>query len=226
MVQGAPQVTVLLPARNEAANLGWVLQRMPSFVDEVVLIDGDSHDETADLAVRHRPDIRVVHQGDGLGKGSGVRAGLRAGAGDILVVMDADGSMSPDEIRALIGPLHRGYDLVKGSRFRPGGGSHDITPWRRLGNRLLLTVLNALYATRHTDLCYGFWAVRREALDRLPLTADGFEIEAEVIVRAVRAGLRIAEVPSVELARRSGRSHLRSIPDGWRVLRVLLRVPV
>jgi glycosyltransferase involved in cell wall biosynthesis len=221
--QSAESITLVLPAKNEASNLPWVLPHIPDFVDEVVLVDGGSHDATAACALQHRPDIRLVRQYDGRGKGSGVRAGFHRSTGDIVVMMDADGSMSPAEIRALIQPLTSGYDFVKGSRFIQGGGSEDLTLWRRLGNQLLVTVLNRLYGTQYTDLCYGFCAFRRSHLEQLGLLADGFEIEAEMVVRAIVAGLRVAEVPSLERPRRSGRSNLRSVRDGLRVLRVILR---
>lgn len=103
-----------------------------------------------------------------------------------------------------------------------GGGSLDITPFRRLGNRFLLVVFNTLYNSELTDLCYGFCAFHRRYLDHLALTATGFEIEAEMTVRAVQAGLRIAEVPSLEMPRRTGNSNLRAIRDGWRVLNTVL----
>jgi hypothetical protein len=137
-------------------------------------------------------------------------------------MMDADGSMAPQEIRHYLHFLTNGYDFVKGSRFIVGGGSLDITTFRRLGNRFLLTVFNILYDADLTDLCYGFCAFHRRYLELLALSATGFEIEAEMVVQAMQAGLRIAEVPSLELPRRAGKSNLHSIRDGIRVLRTVL----
>jgi hypothetical protein len=131
--------------------------------------------------------------------------------------------MSPQEIRHYLHFLKNGYDFVKGSRFISGGGSLDITPFRGLGNWFLLTVFNTAYDAQLTDLCYGFCAFHRRYLDHLRLTATGFEIEAEMTVRAMQAGLRIAEVPSLELPRRTGVSNLHAIRDGIRVLRTVLR---
>jgi hypothetical protein len=119
--------------------------------------------------------------------------------------------------------LANGYDFVKGSRFIGGGSSLDITWLRRLGNRFLLAVFNSLYHGNLTDLCYGFCAFDRRYLEHLHLSATGFEIEAEMTVRAMQAGLRIAEVPSLELPRRTTKSNLRAIRDGIRVLRTILR---
>ena len=119
-------------------------------------------------------------------------------------MIDADGSMSPQEISHYLHFLANGYDFVKGSRFISGGGSLDISKFRSLGNKFLLTVFNRLYDARLTDLCYGFCAFHRRYLEHLSLSATGFEIEAEMVVHAMQAGLRIAEVPSLELPRRAG----------------------
>jgi hypothetical protein len=92
-----------------------------------------------------------------------------------------------------------------------------------MGNRFLLAVFNSLYDAALTDLCYGFCAFHRRYLETLALTATGFEIEAEMTVRAMKAGLRIAEVPSLEMPRRSGKSNLHAIRDGVRVLNTVWR---
>ncbi|WP_082958402.1 glycosyltransferase family 2 protein [Mycobacterium alsense] len=217
-----PTVSLVIPVRNEARNIGWVLEQIADEATEIILVDGDSTDVTIVTARRSRPDIRVVPQ-QGPGKGSALRTGFLAATGDIIVMMDADGSMSPAEIPHYVHFLVNGYDFVKGSRFISGGSSLDITWFRRLGNAFLLGVFNSLYHAHLTDLCYGFCAFDRRYLQYLQLSATGFEIEAEMTVRAMQAGLRIAEVPSVELPRRSGASNLHAIRDGIRVLRTVLR---
>ncbi len=217
-----PTVSLVIPVRNEARNIGWVLEQITDEATEIILVDGDSTDVTIVTARRSRPDIRVVPQ-QGPGKGSALRTGFLAATGDIVIMMDADGSMSPSEIPHYVHFLANGYDFVKGSRFISGGSSLDITWFRRLGNRFLLAVSNSLYHGHLTDLCYGFCAFDRRYLEHLELSATGFEIEAEMTVRAMQAGLRIAEVPSVELPRRSGASNLHAIRDGIRVLRTVLR---
>ena len=215
-------VSLVIPVRNEARNIAWVLEQVADEVNEIILVDGDSTDATLITARSLRPDIKVVRQ-NGVGKGSALRTGFLAADGDIIVMMDADGSMAPQEIRHYLHFLANGYDFVKGSRFVGGGGSLDITRIRRLGNRFLLAVFNSLYGADLTDLCYGFCAFHRRYLDHLDLTATGFEIEAEMTVRAMQAGLRIAEVPSLEMPRRAGKSNLHAIRDGRRVLSTVLR---
>jgi glycosyltransferase involved in cell wall biosynthesis len=214
-------VSVVIPAKNEAKNLPWVLQRVPSYVDEVIVVDGLSTDGTLEVARMIMPDVVVVHE-DRPGKGAAMRAGIHAARGSYIVLMDADGSMDPAEIARYVTLLEAGYDLVKGSRNLPGGGSTDLTHLRAFGNSRLLDLANLLYRTNFTELCYGFVGLRRSAAPRLYLDADGFEIETQIVTRAVRAGLRIAEVPSMEAPRRYGESNLRTFRDGWRVLRTLL----
>lgn len=217
-----PSVSVVIPAINEEQNIAWVLERMPSIVDELILVDGHSTDRTVEVARAVRPDIVVLSQ-RGRGKGEALRVAFDAASCDLIVMLDADGSMDPGEINKYVTPLMNGYDFVKGSRFLAGGGSTDLTPLRRFGARLLVGLTNAMFLVRFTDLCYGFCSFRRECLPALALTAHGFEIETELVVHALKAQLRIAEVPSTELPRRWGTSNLRTFRDGQRVLRTLIR---
>jgi hypothetical protein len=217
-----PTVSLVIPVRYEARNIAWMLEEVADEVTEIILVDGNSTDVTLVTARRCRPDVWVVRQ-HGAGKGSALRTGFLAATSDIIVMMDADGSMSPREIRHSLHFLANGYDFVRGSRFISAGGSLDITWFRGLGNWFLLAVFNALHNAHLTDLCYGFCAFHRRYLEHLHLSATAFEIEAEMTVQAMQAGLRIAEVPSLELLRRSGESNLHATRDGIRVLRTMLR---
>ena len=215
-------VSLIIPAKNEARNLATVLDHLPDCVDEVILVDGQSSDVTQMMALTCRPDIRIIDE-PAAGKGNALRAGFNAARNEVIVAMDADGSMLPEEIPQIVYFLDHGFDFVKGSRFVGGGGSLDITPLRKLGNKGLMMLANHFFETQMTDLCYGFFGFRRQYLDHLGLTSEGFEIETELTVRAVTSGLRIAEVPSLEMPRRSGSSNLHSVRDGIRVLRTLLQ---
>ena len=217
----AASVSVVIPTLNEAESLPWVLEQLPSWVDQIVLVDGLSTDGTHAVGLRLRPDATLVHQ-HRRGKGAALRAGFAAATGDIVVMLDADGSTDPRELDRFVAALADGADFVKGSRYIAGGGSTDITRLRSNGNRTLVRLVNMLYGSRFTDLCYGYCAFWRCHLDALAVSADGFEIETQLVLGALGAGLEIREVPSFELVRRAGVSNLNARRDGMRVLRTTL----
>jgi glycosyltransferase involved in cell wall biosynthesis len=218
----SPTVSAVIPAKNEAKNLPWVLPRIPDLVDEVILVDGLSSDQTVEVAQLIRTDLVVLNERRP-GKGAALRAGFERATGDYIVMFDADCSMDPLEIPRFIAMLDGGYDLVKGSRFIESGGTADMTLLRKAGNMGLLGLTNVLYGARYTDLCYGFMAFRRSLLGPMQLDAPGFEIEMQLVARATLVGARVAEVPSFEAQRMFGTSNLSTFRDGWRVLRTLLR---
>src|SRR5689334_6723239 len=148
-------VSVLIPAMNEAENLRQVLPLIPDTVMEVILIDGNSTDDTVAVAREMRPSIRILPQ-IGRGKGSALRTGFGAARGDIVVMIDADGSTDPREISSFVEALENGADFAKGSRFLRGGGTEDMTFTRKLGNWSFVQLVNALFGGGYTDLCYGY----------------------------------------------------------------------
>jgi glycosyltransferase involved in cell wall biosynthesis len=152
-----------------------------------------------------------------------LRRGFAEARGDIIIALDADGSTNPEEIPAFIGMLLAGADFVKGSRFLQGGGTADMPRIRQWGNAALTRLVRWLFGGRYTDLCYGYNAFWSSVLPRLQLDADGFEIETLMNIRALRAGLKVAEVASFEETRLHGKAKLRALPDGWRVAKTILR---
>ena len=180
------------------------------------------------------PWVRVITQSR-RGKGNAMACGFAGATGDVLVMLDADGSADPAEIPAFVAALVAGTDFAKGSRFVPGGGSEDITWLRKTGNLGLNGVANTLFGTSYTDLCYGYNAFWADLLPLLELPAvdapasegemlwgDGFEIETVLNCRVAAAGVKIVEVPSMERHRIHGQSNLRTFADGSRVLRTLI----
>jgi glycosyltransferase involved in cell wall biosynthesis len=214
------RVSVVVPTLNEAKNLPHVFARLPDGLHELIVVDGHSADDTVAAARRLRPDARIVTQ-TGRGKGNALAAGFQACTGDVVVMLDADGSTDPGEIPRFVAALCSGADFVKGSRFAQGGASSDITPTRRWGNRVLKALVNTVYHTRYTDLCYGFNAFWARCIPYLRVDCDGFEIETLLNVRAAKAGLTIHEVPSYERDRVFGESNLHAVRDGARVLRTI-----
>ncbi len=220
--QSYPCVSVVIPTHNEAPNLIHVLPKIPSFVSEVILVDGHSSDDTIAVAQQLLPTIHIIKQ-EKRGKGDALRLGFAACTGDIIVMLDADGSTDPNEIPRFIKALIQGDDFAKGSRFLKGGGSHDITPLRSLGNYGLGVLVNILFKAKYSDLCYGYNAFWRYCLDYIEIDCDGFEIETLINIRICKANLKVVEVPSFERPRMFGQSNLRTFRDGWRVLKTIVK---
>ena len=230
-----PRVSVVVPTLNEARNLPYVFSRLPADVHEVIVVDGHSVDDTIAVARELRPDVRVVQQ-TRWGKGNALACGFEAATGDVIAMVDADGSTDPGEIPKFVQALLSGADFAKGTRFAAGGGSSDITRLRKLGNRLLAEVVNLSHGTRYSDLCYGFNVFWRKHVPVLDLDVasppshrgdgrlwgDGFEIETLIHMRVAEEGLRVAEVPSFEHPRIHGVSNLDAFSDGLRVLTTIV----
>jgi glycosyltransferase involved in cell wall biosynthesis len=217
-----PRVSVVVPARNEERNLEHVFGTIPEWVDEIILVDGHSSDATVATAQKLNPAIKIVHQ-KGFGKGDALQAGFAMAQGEIIVMMDADGSTDGAEIPRFVAALMTGADFAKGSRFASGGGSDDLTFLRDLGNKILSGLVNAFFGTRYTDLCYGYNAFWAKHLSKLDLDCDGFEVETVMNVRAAKAGLAIQEIPSYEHLRLHGISNLRVVRDGIRIGKFIFR---
>lgn len=217
------KVGIAIPARNEATNIGSVLLSLKNCgFRNILVIDGLSEDGTLNVAVEN--GAKIVMQ-DGRGKGQAVRQALKNDYlnADALLFMDADGSMSAEEIPRFVEALRVGADVVKGSRFVPGGGSYDLTPLRRFGNAIMTKVVNLLMSTNYTDMCYGFVAFNKKAIRKLSpvLESNNFEIETEIFIKAKKLGLKIAEVPSIEYVRKNGKSNLKTFEDGFKIFKTI-----
>jgi Glycosyl transferase family 2 len=216
------KVSVVVPAMNEERNIGQVLSELPEDLHEVILVDGNSRDNTIEVARQAYPSIRVTTQ-SGRGKGDAFRTGFAAVTGNLVVMLDADGSADPAETPAFIAALEAGADFAKGSRYMDGGGSADITRLRSLGNTVLSGTANLLHGTKFTDLCYGYNAFWARCLPFISLDVPGFEVETLINLRMASAGMKITEVPSYEKERMYGESNLKTFRDGGRVLGTIFR---
>lgn len=230
-----PRISVVIPTLNEEKNLPYVFERLPADVHEVIVVDGHSVDDTIAVARKLRPGVRVVQQTRS-GKGNALACGFEAATGDVIAMVDADGSADPSEIPKFVHALLDGADFAKGTRFAAGGGSSDITRLRKLGNRLLGGMVNLCYGTHYSDLCYGFNVFWKKHVPTLGLDitsppshrgdgrlwGDGFEIETLIHMRVADKGLCVTEVPSFEHSRIHGVSNLDAFSDGFRVLTTIL----
>jgi glycosyltransferase involved in cell wall biosynthesis len=222
---GDASISVIIPTLNEVNNISEVIYKLKQVgCHDILVVDGNSVDGTAEYA--RRLGAKVVTQ-NGRGKGLALRQAFGNGYldGDIVIIMDADGSMDPEEVPMFVSAIKSGAEVVKGSRFLPKGQSEDMSATRRVGHRLLVGILNFLFLTSYTDLCYGYIAFRRDALRRISsrLTSQNFEIETEVCIKSKELGINVVEVPSFERARRYGESNLNTFRDGFRILAFIIR---
>jgi O-antigen/teichoic acid export membrane protein len=214
-------ITALICTLNEEENLPHVLPRIPDWVDELVLVDGRSTDNTVAVASGLRPDVRIVHQ-PGRGKGDALKRGIEQATGDIIVTLDADGTTDPDDMPRFVHPLLTGCDFVKGSRFalsRPAGKPRH----RIFGNWVIVTAYNILYRARYTDLCSGYNAFWRQAMARVDLSGWTAQEEPLLNARVRKAGLKVVEVGHHDKGRIAGETKQPSWRQGFGAVRTVIR---
>jgi O-antigen/teichoic acid export membrane protein len=215
------RVTALICTLNEEENLPHVLPRLPTWVDEVLLVDGHSTDGTVAVAEGLRPDVRVVHQ-PGRGKGDALKRGIEQATGDIIVTLDADGTTDPQDMPRFIEPLLRGREFVKGSRFalsRPAGKPRH----RIFGNWVIVTTYNILYGASYTDLCSGYNAFWKRAIARVDLSGWTAQEEPLLNARVRKAGLKVVEVGHHDKGRIAGETKQPSWQQGFGAVRTVIR---
>ena len=212
--QKKKKITVTIMARNEAPMIEKLVNECKPFADEVLVMDGHSTDETRSIA--STAGARVELDG-GVGKGEGIRRTGDVASGDIVVFIDADGSHDPKDIPLLIGPILADQaDLVIASRAR--GGSDEMTGdlpklIRTIGSHIITLAINYRFSTKLTESQNGFRAIDRSVLQRLGLVENIFTIEQEMIMKALKKGYRIDEIPSHEYERQHGESQI----NVWKV---------
>ncbi|MGC8538808.1 MAG: glycosyltransferase family 2 protein [Candidatus Micrarchaeia archaeon] len=220
---GSPYISIVIPTLNEEKNIAAVIKGvkkvLAGYSYEIIIVDGYSKDNTVKIA--RRLGARVLY--DNVGKGSALVKGLRAAKGEVQISMDADMSNKPQELKLLVAGLEAGYDVCMGSRFITGGGSEDMPLIRRFGDRMFVHLVNLLFHAHYTDLCYGYRSFRKGVIDKMKISEMGFGIETEMNIKAIKAGLRILEVPSLEKKRMHGRGHLRTFRDGYIILKTIIR---
>ena len=215
-----PKISVVICTLNEENNLPYVLPKIPQWVDEILLIDGHSTDRTVEVAKKLRPETKVLVQ-SGKGKGDALKCGFKQATGDIIVTLDTDGTTDPEEMPKFIEPLLNGYDFTKGSRFLNGRANMPLH--RRFGNWVLVTTANIFHDTKYTDICSGYNAFWKEAINKVNLSSDGFELEPEMNVKIKKAGLKVKEVPCSDMGRLNGDSNVSIWKQGLKNLIVIIK---
>ena len=221
------RVSFLIPAYNEAATIGEVLDRIEALGldSQVIVVDDGSTDGTAALLEQRRRDGLIVLRQPNRGKGAALRAAIPHIDGDIAVIQDADMEYDPAEVPALIEPIERGVaDVVYGSRLRGGRPQRAYLFWHLVGNRFLSLLTNVLFNTTLSDMETGYKAFRADVLRSLRLREDDFGIEPEITGEVCKRGLRVYELPIAYYGRTYAEGKKITWRDGLRAIRVLFRV--
>ena len=227
------ELVILLPTRNEEEGLGEVIDRIPQeeivrqgYSPRVVVVDGHSTDNTCEIAEKR--GVQLIRQNGSVGKGNGVREALdkiidrKANSnGDLLIMLDADATYSPEDIPRFISDL-KDNEVVWGSRMRGKMEKDAMSSINKMGNKILSLTASILFFKRTTDLCTGYWGFRIDALKRLKLTAEGFNLEADLFSSVVNEKLTTKEIP-IEYAHREGESTLKWYRDGPRIFFMTFR---
>ena len=200
-----------------------MIQKAAPFADEILVVDGHSTDKTKEAASKMGATVILDN---GRGKGDGLRQGIKAATGDILVFIDADGSHEAEDIPKLITPITEGKaDMVIASRLRGGSdefhGTFDNII-RMFGSALVTLAIRKKWNAEITDCENGYRAIRRDIALSLGLKRDDFVIEQEMVVKCLKMGYKLCEVPSHEYERQGGTSKLKT-RQGWKFLWHLIR---
>lgn len=203
------KVSVIILAKDEEKSLPFLLRGLTNFKGEVLLIDGLSKDRTREIGKNF--GIKVFSD-QGKGKGEGIKLGAQKAKGEILVFIDADGSHHPRDIKALLKPIINGQaDHVIGSRALGGSDDSHGTFYRfvrETASHLITVLINWRFKTDLSDSQNGFRAIRKDAFMALDVKENGFSIEQEILIKSLKKGFKVVEVPVHEYARRFGKSRI------------------
>ncbi|MBN1384055.1 MAG: glycosyltransferase family 2 protein [Elusimicrobia bacterium] len=214
------KVSVIIPTLEEAGCIGKLLSEIPKdIIDEIIVVDGHSKDGTADI-VRNMGHKVIMQEGHGYG-GAFIQ-GVNASAGDVVVLMDADGSQNPKDISKLLKKLNEGYDCVFASRYTIESHSEDDTLVRSFGNWLITLLVNVLFHVRTSDSLFLFTAIRKDIFYKLGAGSHGFEFCVEVLLKACVGKYKLGEIPSTERKRYSGRSKVRALLHGFKIIKSII----
>ena len=202
-----PRISVVIPTRDEEGLIGEIVEAVRPYADEILVIDGHSRDRTREIAAAHGARVALDR---GKGKGEALRMALEVAEGEIVVFIDADGSHEPRDIPAMVAPIVAGQcDMVVGSRGK--GGSDELHGTlgqliRYVGSQIIMLGINYRWNVSLTDSQNGFRAIRRDVGRQLGLTSNLTTIEQEMLMKALRKGFRVGEIPSHEYERKWGTS--------------------
>jgi glycosyltransferase involved in cell wall biosynthesis len=215
----------VIAAYNEGPVIGDVIRRVRAVLkpgDDILVVDDGSKDDTSEAA--RAAGARVVRQEPNQGKGRAIIRGLQEAVGDAVLFIDGDGQDYPEEIPLLLAEMDKGADLVNGSKFIGRLKEGEISVPNYFGNRFMSGLINLLFGVRITDSQAGFRCFRLDKLRGIRLTAKEYEIETEMLIKAIRRGFKIVEVPVTRDRRAAGRTSFKRIRNGLRILGTILKL--
>ena len=215
------KISIIIPALNEVESIGRVLEEIPKDVaDEIIVSDGHSTDGTQELV--RKMGYKVIEQ-KGEGFGAGVASGIEEAKGDIVIIINADGSQNSKDIPLLLEKIKEGYDLVLASRYLPGAGSDDDTPLHYFGNKMFTFLCNLLYKVGISDSLYFFLAAKKGIFEKIKLKSPDSGYAIELPIKVHQAGFKITEIPSFERKRTRGRAKVNAFRNGLQILLTLFK---
>jgi glycosyltransferase involved in cell wall biosynthesis len=214
-------IVCVIPTLNEAPTIGEVIKGALNYADRVVVVDGNSGDNTILVAEKNGAEILTQ---EGVGKGMAVRTAFNRIFGDIYVIIDGDATYDAVEIDELVSPILNGEaDMVVGSRLSGKMEKGSISRTHLVGNSLFNALINLLHGSNIKDSQSGFRAINGRFVRDMGLRTEGFEIETEITIRALKQGLRVKEIPITYRRRRGSNSKIHSISSGWKILRTIIK---
>lgn len=214
------KVSLIIPTYDEEDSITKTLKEVPrEYINEIIVVD-ISTDRTAEIA--EKLGCKVFRQ-QGRGFGGAFRQGVEHSSGDVVILMDADGSHNPKDIPKLLKKIKEGYDCVLASRYTIESHSEDDTPLRSFGNWLITNLVNLLFRINTTDSLFLYIAIKKDAYNKLNLKSSGFDYCIEFLAKAYAYGLKMAEVPSIERRRFAGRTKVNDIKHGFLLIASIFR---
>ena len=215
------KTSIIIPAINEVGAIGKVLEEIPrGIAGEIIVVDNHSTDGTQELV--RKMGYRIIQQ-KGKGFGAAITSGIEEAKGEIMLVINADGSQNPKDIPRLLEKIDEGYDLVLASRYLPGAGSDDDTFLHYCGNKIFTWLCNKLYKDGISDSLYFFLAAKKQIFEKIKLKSPNTGYAIELPIKVHKAGFKIAEIPSFEKKRAAGKAKMNTYIGGFQVLLTLLK---